>query len=81
MAYLDGENLIATLVKAHANFSAVNVEQADWDILNDASPAAAAAAWDLISGVPEPSSLCLAALTIGGFAASSRPKRKQSIPR
>jgi hypothetical protein len=53
----------------------------DWDILNDASPAAAAAAWDLISAVPEPSSLCLAALTIASFVASWRPKRKQSIPR
>ena len=34
MAYIDGENLIVTVVKAHANFSNKNVAQAKWTFLN-----------------------------------------------
>ena len=34
MAYIDGENLIVTAIKAHANFDADNVFQAKWGPLN-----------------------------------------------
>jgi len=34
MAYITGENLIAALVKAHANFSTSNCTQAKWEILD-----------------------------------------------
>ena len=34
MAYIDGENLIATVIKAHANFNADNVAQAEWTQLD-----------------------------------------------
>ena len=34
MGYIDGENLIATTIKAHANFSATNVAQGKWTFLN-----------------------------------------------
>ena len=34
MAYIDGENLIATVIKAHANFDADNVAQAKWNFLD-----------------------------------------------
>jgi len=34
MAYITGENLIAALVKAHANFSASNVSQGKWHYLD-----------------------------------------------
>ncbi len=34
MTYIAGENLIATVIKAHANFSAANVAQAKWTFLN-----------------------------------------------
>ena len=34
MAYIDGENLIATVIKAHANFDANNVAQAKWTQLD-----------------------------------------------
>ena len=52
------------------------VNLADWDILNDAHPASGAAAWAMISGaVPEPGSLCLAALAMLGSMARWRPRR------
>jgi hypothetical protein len=51
------------------------VNLADWDILNDAHPGAGAAAWALISGVPEPSSLCMAGLAILSVVVSWRPRR------
>lgn len=38
----------------------------DWDILNDAHPAAAAAAMALIGSVPEPSCVCLLMLALAG---------------
>lgn len=34
MAYITGENLIVTVIKAHANFDANNVAQAKWTFLN-----------------------------------------------
>ena len=34
MAYIDGENLIVTIVKAHENFGVTNVFQAKWGCLN-----------------------------------------------
>ena len=34
MSYTTGENLMATVVKAHANFDATNVAQAKWTMLD-----------------------------------------------
>lgn len=34
MAYITGENLMATVIKTHDDFSAVNVAQAKWTFLN-----------------------------------------------
>lgn len=52
------------------------VNLSDWDILNDAHPAAAAAAWSLIqSGVPEPTTAVLAALSLVGFACGWRRRQ------
>jgi hypothetical protein len=48
----------------------------DWDILNDANPAAAAAAWNIISGVPEPGTLGLAALAMLGYIARRRSRNR-----
>jgi hypothetical protein len=55
------------------------VNLADWDILNDANPAAGSSAWAQINVIPEPSSLFLAALSLAGFIARWRPKRGVSI--
>jgi hypothetical protein len=52
------------------------INLSDWDILNDANPAAGSAAWAQINVVPEPSSLCLAVLASAGFIARRRPKRQ-----
>lgn len=56
-----------------------SVNLADWDILNDASPAAGAEAWGLISGVPEPGSVCLAALAILSCMTSWRSNRSSRV--
>ena len=55
------------------------IDLRDWEILNDQSPALAAAAMALIQGVPEPSTLMLSA--IASLVATSRSRRKSaSLP-
>jgi hypothetical protein len=69
---------LTSRVKGDLNYDGL-VNLADWDILNDAHPSAAAAAWSLIGGVPEPGSVGLASLAALGGLLSRRSRRVRSI--
>lgn len=63
---------LTSRVKGDLNYDGT-VNLKDWDILNDAHPAAAAAAMALIgAAVPEPSCLCLLVLSLAGGALTVR---------
>jgi MYXO-CTERM domain-containing protein len=64
-------------MKGDFNFDG-RVNLFDWEILNElAPPGAGAAAWNMIHGIPEPSSLGLTALAVFGGLARWRPKRRR----
>lgn len=72
---------LSSRMKGDFNFDGF-VNLADWEILNElAPPGAGAAAWNMIHGVPEPSSLGLAALAALGGLANWRSRRRRDPTR